>query len=308
MKKKTAWLLAGMLLMMLPLAALAAVQKDEVVYARLSLLGAPEALYIVNAFEADEPAQVVDYGQYAEVVNLSGTDALKTENGEASLSLPEGRWFYQGNGADAQLPWQVQLSWQLDGEPVSDPKTLSGASGKLQLTLTVTPVEELQALSKGLAMQATIALDSQRARNIKAEHATVAWAAGDVTIAYAILPGMAANYTITADVADFALKPVQLAAVSMGVDAAMYRKMVEERFADTPLAAAAGSMMDGFMAGMTSETQPSFADSRNGNIRSLQFVILTAEVPAKPAAPAEQPTASPDEGGFIDRLLSLFGG
>lgn len=308
MKKNIAWLLAA-LLVFSQAAALAQVYKDEVVYAKLDLLGAPYAVYIVNAFETDEEAKQADYGAYTELINLSGTEPLTASDGELNLSLPAGRTYYQGTPEEAELPWDIALSWQLDGQPVADPLELSGAAGQLALTLKVTTKEDMQPIAGGLALQISVPLNADHARNIQAPNATLAWAGGNVTAAYAILPGMGAEYTLTADVENFSMGAMQLAGVRMGMDAAMYRTLVEKNLEGTQLVTVAGNMMDGFIASMAADTQPSFADPRNGDIRSLQFVMLTDEIPAKPVAAEEETLADePAEGGFVDRLLSLFGG
>lgn len=307
MKKSIALLLAGLLLCA-QAGALAQVHKDEIVYARLSARGEPQAVYVVNAFEADAPEQVVDYGAYQQVLNLTDAAPLSVADGAVQLSLHQGRFFYQGNLQEAALPWDIRLDWQLDGKPVEDPRTLSGATGALAITLTVTPKEDMRAVAGGLTLQATLPLDADRASNVQAPKATLAWAAGDLTATYALLPGMPASYTITADVRNFSMGSIQLAGVRMGMDADMYRLMAEERLQDTPLAGAAGNMMENFIGGMTAEKQPSFADSRNGDIRSLQFVLLTEEIPPAEPHAEEAPMTGEAEGGFFQRLLKLFGG
>src|SRR5690606_20443331 len=47
------------------------VGKDEVVYATLSPDGIGKELYIVNSLEVSEGGQVVDYGKYSSVKNLT---------------------------------------------------------------------------------------------------------------------------------------------------------------------------------------------------------------------------------------------
>lgn len=305
MKKTLAWLTAALLLA-LQLGAAAQTHKDEIVYARLNLRGQPQAVYIVNAFEAAEPSEVVDHGVYAQVTNLSGTDPLAPEDGTLALSLPEGRWFYQGDLEAPALPWQVDIAWQLDGELVEDPLSLSGATGALAITLSVTPREEQLPLIEAHTLQVSVPLDADRCQNVQAQSATVAWGAGDIIVTYAILPGMPANYTLTADVEDFAMGPIQLAGVRMGMDAAMYSQMAEKRLEGSPLVTAAGTMMDNFIAGMAGGEQPSYADSRNGAIRSLQFVLMTEEIPPKPAPPEENPDPAGREEGVLNRLAALF--
>ena len=54
----------------------AEVIKSEIVYAKLSAAGEPEQVFVVNAFELDEPAEAMDYGILLSQRYLEGRKTL----------------------------------------------------------------------------------------------------------------------------------------------------------------------------------------------------------------------------------------
>ena len=55
----------------LPANALAAVEKNEIVYANLEADGSGRQVIVVNRFESDEAQTVTDYGSYDKLTNLT---------------------------------------------------------------------------------------------------------------------------------------------------------------------------------------------------------------------------------------------
>lgn len=308
MKKLTALALAFLLLTGAA-AALGEVKKNEVVYARLSAEGELKDIYIVNAFEADEPQDVTDYGRYDAVINLSGTEPIAYQGDEARLNLPAGRYYYQGNPEQKQLPWDIAIRYTLDGKAVEDPQMLSGAAGKLEIAMDIQVREQLAAYAGGMTLQITLTLDGDTCLNITSDKATIALAGGKQTVAYVVLPGQSAGFSVTADVRDFAMPGIQLAGVRMNMDTEQYQRVSESMLAGNPMAQAIGPMIDNFVKAMAGTAAQSYADARNGAIQSLQFVMMTDEIAAPPApAPESQPVEKPLEEGVTERFLSLFGG
>jgi len=292
------------LVLFLPAMALAEVFKDEVVYARLSPEGKAEAVYLVNSFETDEAADITDYGDYADVQLLAEAGAFDYRDGKADIRLLPGRFNYQGTLKADALPWTFALAYRLDGKE-TEPASLSGASGRLEVTLTVAPNEAMKPYADSLTLQVTVTLDSEKCLNIKAEKATQAVAGGSRTLSYVILPGQPAEYRFSADVRDFSMQGVQAAGVRMEMDAEMYQRVAAQALAGSPLENAVSGMMGGFMQGLQGQKPRSFADDRN-TVRSLQFVMMFGGVPApeKPEQAPEEPQAQ----NVWERFLRLFGG
>ncbi len=302
--KKGAAALMLCLLMALPMGGALAATKTEVVYAKLDNAGQVKGVYIVNEFETEREERVSDYGAYDKIENLSGLDPIAYDGEKAQLPLEKGRFRYQGNPVKADLPWDIALSYTLDGQEVS-PETLSGAAGRVGIRLLVTPKERWEKLTSLMTLQVSLTLDSDRCLGIDAPGATVAAAGGDRTLSYVVLPGIAADYTATMRAEGFYLPAVSVAGVQMAMDGAMYKQYTERMLVGSPLAAVAGNMMDN-MFGRPQARPESFADARNGSIERLQFVMMTEGIPDSPAEKKTEDEAGKAEEGLMARIQKLF--
>lgn len=203
-------------------AASAEYEKTEVVYATLAATGAVEGVYVVNQFDVSRAGKVVDFGPYAEVRNLTDQAELAPSNGAVTFNASEGAFYYQGNteGTAVALPWDVHLSYTLDGAAVF-PDELAGKSGALKIRLTTSPAAGAnETFLDSYMLQATFTLDGNAATGIVAEGATVASSGTDRTIAFTVLPGQNADCTLEAQVTDFEMAGVSIVALpySMAMD------------------------------------------------------------------------------------------
>lgn len=190
-------------------------EKTEVVYATLAADGAPEGVYVVNQFDVEAAGEVVDYGSYESVSNLTDQTPIGFEDGRASFDVPEGVFYYQGNAdaADATLPWDVDVSYFLDGAAVPA-EDLAGESGALRVRVRTAPAEGADpAFAASYMLQITFTLNGDTMRDIEAEGAVVASAGRDRTVAFTVLPGHDADCTLAAQVVDFEMAGIQIAAL-----------------------------------------------------------------------------------------------
>lgn len=302
-KKRAAFLMAFILLMALAVSAGARVLKDEVVYARLTPKGQPEAIYVVNDFEADTQTQVTDYGSYVSALPLAPAEGFAYAEDSTTFMMSAGRFAYQGTLIQGTLPWVIAVSYRLNGEQI-DPGALSGADGKLEITLSVMPEDSMRAYADSLTLQVTITLNREKCLNIQADRATSATAGKSQTLSYVILPGQDAEYTLSADVVDFSMDDIQAAGVRMVFDAQMYQDMFTQSMAGSPFEAVIGDVAGNLIGNMQGADPVSFTDSRN-DVRSLQFVLLIEGIPQQEVqAPAE---VEPAPETVWDRLLHLLG-
>ena len=230
MKKRTLGALALALCFALSLIAVPAAAADapaatgaeEVIYAKLDAAGEPLSAYAVVALNGDAGESVTHYGAYTAVENLTDTSALTYEDGAVTATIPEGgRLYYQGTLESFELPWDIAIGYELDGKSIS-PAELGGQSGALEMTLSVKPNGNAPgAFADEMMLQITVTLDASLCKNISAEGATVANAGGDKTLAFTVLPGAEAEYTVTADVEDFTMAGLTIAGVNYDIASAM---------------------------------------------------------------------------------------
>lgn len=207
-------------------AAAVSTEKEEVVYGMLTSEGKVDGVYVVNSFYAQD---IVDYGDYSEVRNLTTTDVIDLDGGminihRAADSLSENgkgnnqKLYYQGNLDTTDLPWDIAFRYYMDGEEVSA-EEIAGMSGALMIKIDITQNEQCDSrFWEGYALQATVTLDSQKCRNIVADNATIANVGSDKQLSYIILPGKGVSLEIRADVTDFEMDAVSINGVKLNLN------------------------------------------------------------------------------------------
>lgn len=193
-------------------------EKDENIYVNLNQDGSVADVYVVNEYILEKDTELVDYGNYASVKNLSSNDEITAEDGQVRVNAQEGKFFYQGKLEDAVLPWDIHISYTLDGE-VMEASELAGKSGKLKIYVTIreNPEGEENFFDNYL-MQATVTLDTEKCGNITAEGATEANVGKDRQLLYNIMAGQEKEFTISANVKDFEMAAITFQAVPMAFD------------------------------------------------------------------------------------------
>lgn len=188
-------------------------EKTEVVYATLAANGAAQAVYVVNRFDVKTAGHLVDYGDYSQVKNLTTTDELTRSGDTTSVEVDAGAFAYQGDLARAVLPWDVAISYELDGHPISADE-LAGKSGDVAVRVKTTRNEAVNpAFAESFMMQITFTLDENLFSDIVAEGATVASAGQSRTVAFTVLPGHDADLVLEATAKDFSMAGIQFAAL-----------------------------------------------------------------------------------------------
>ena len=189
------------------------VTKSEAVYGMLNSDGSVRNTYVVNRFVSNAPCRWNDFGAYTLVSNLSTAQPLICENEKVAFDMGENPFFYQGTLKDAQLPWIVSLVYTLDGQAIS-PSDLAGASGKLGIALKTNANPKVnRAFYESFVLQVTFTLDGGNCTDIQAEGATIAASGEDHTIAFTVLPGHDGSFNLSAQVKDFEMPSVQIAAL-----------------------------------------------------------------------------------------------
>lgn len=189
--------------------------KEEVIYGNLSHDGSVEQIYAVNIFDSDT---VTDYGRYSNVKNLTTEDKITLKDDTVSVHPSETPFYYEGTLEDAELPWDIDIIYKLDGRQM-DASELAGLRGNLEI---IFEVERNDACDDffydNYALQITAVLDGNYCRNITAEDATIANVGSDKQITYTVLPGKGMSGSITAEVSDFEMDEITINGISLNLN------------------------------------------------------------------------------------------
>ena len=202
----------------IPMSAYAAEKsnkKEEVVYAVLDHSGTVDGLYVVNSFT---DADVVDYGNYENIKNLTTTDEITQDGDRISFHTDADKIYYQGDLKNKELPWNVEIHYMMDGTEYFA-EEIAGKSGSLKITISVTKNKNCDdSFWDGYALQASLALDTEKCKNINAPEATIANVGSDKQLSYIIMPGKGADLTITADVEDFEMDAISINGTKLNLE------------------------------------------------------------------------------------------
>lgn len=196
-------------------------EKHEVVYATLDANGGQEEMYVVNNFTMVEPGEVVDYGPYTNVHNLTNLEEINQTDEKVAFTSDEEEFYYQGDLKDQDLPWDINVSYKLDGKTRS-PEELAGEDGALEVHIDTKKNEQTnEVFFNHYLMQITLSLDGDRYENIQAPDGTVANAGKDRRVTFTVMPEKEGSLVMKADVTDLEMDPIEFAAIpsSMSIDA-----------------------------------------------------------------------------------------
>lgn len=204
-------------------------EKEEVVYAMLDASGDVNGVYVVNSFSGGD---IVDYGDYTSVRNLTTDDAIAQDGDEVTFHTDTDKVYYQGDLKTTDIPWKIAIHYYMDGKEYS-PEEIAGMSGALELKLSITENTACdENFWDGYALQTAVTLDTKQCKNITADGATVANVGSDKQLSYIILPGKGADLTITADVTDFEMDAVTINGVKLNMDMDLDESELKEQIGE----------------------------------------------------------------------------
>ncbi|MGN1433509.1 MAG: hypothetical protein ACI4XI_07390 [Ruminococcus sp.] len=244
--------------------------KEEVVYVNLNDNGSVKDVEVVNIFNTDKAGNVTDYGNYSSVRNMNTTDKISYSNGKTTIDASEGRIYYEGKQKDTAIPWDISISYFLDGSEYSADE-IAGKSGKLRIEIKITDNKDTDDnFYDGFALQTTVTLDTDKCSNITANGATEANVGSNKQLTYTTMPSKDADIEITADVKDFEMTGISINAIPLSLeididDKELTDKVSEMTDAITKIDDGAKSVNDG--AG-------ELKDSVNGELKDGSIQLL----------------------------------
>jgi len=205
--------------------------KDEVVYATLDASGQLDEAYVVNVLDVSKEGTVVDYGTYSSLKNLTDLSKLEQDDNKVRIKAPKGKFYYQGTLKDgSKLPWDITISYLLDGKKVS-PKELAGKEGHIEIGIQTAASENVgKAFFENYILQVSLTLDPDIYSNIEAPGGMIANVGKNKQITFTVMPEKEGDLRVQADVVDFELNGVEIAAVpsTIAIDAPDTKSMTKD--------------------------------------------------------------------------------
>ena len=277
---------------------------EEVIYGRLDNRGRARSAYAVVAVTAGEPGEIVHHGQYTEVENLTDTSPIEYKNGTVTIDAAEaGRYYYQGKLRKALMPWDIQISYPLDGAEI-DPDDLGGASGSLTVDIHTSTNSGFDSyFTDHYMLQISVTLPGEAAEEITARNGTIALAGSDKTITFVVLPGAEGDVGFSAEIKDFTMAGFTIAGVPYSAASMMGDMEEVDMITDgltqlsdgiSALAGAAGQLSDG--ADTLADNGPTLTDASDqiadalnqisSGLQGFDLSSMTGDLSALEALPA----------------------
>ncbi len=218
MKKLVPILLSATLALGLPLSVSAAElsPKEEIVYGILNSDGSIGGVFVVNILTGG--GALTDFGNYVSVRNMNTTDPITQSGGAVSVTTSANRLYYEGTLDNAELPWDITVTYALDGKAVTASE-IAGLSGALEIGIKASQNPDVNPFFfENYALQITLGLNAENCQNIVAEGATIAQVGKKTQMVYTILPGKGAELNITANVTDFEMDAITINGLKLNLN------------------------------------------------------------------------------------------
>lgn len=246
--------------------------KEEVVYINLNNDGSVEEINVVNIFELNENSEIVDYGKYTSIRNMTTTDEIKNLDDTITIDAQAGKLYYEGKLDSRVIPWDISIQYYMDAKEYTADE-IAGQSGSLKIKISVRKNELGQSdFFDTYALQASLTLDTKNCTNIVANEATIANVGSDKQLTYILLPGQEADITITADVTDFEMGGISINGIPLNLnievdDAKLIDRVTELLDAIEQLDDGANELKSGvadLQEGVKNDLQAGVNDLQNG--------------------------------------------
>lgn len=197
--------------------------KDEAIYGNLGANGTLENMYVVNTFHVTKPGKITDHGNYTNVRNLTNLlDIKQTADNNVHFQAEKGDndFYYQGDMDNQPLPWNIAITYKLDGKEV-DPDKLAGKDGSLELQIKTSGNDDVDpTFFENYMMQISLTLDPAKFADIQAPDGTKAKSGKDTQVTFTVMPEKEETFIVSAHVKHFEMDPIDISATpaSMPID------------------------------------------------------------------------------------------
>lgn len=221
MKRSKRWVSLGLSVLMAvssvtaASAASEAPRCDETLYVTLDPYGEVKESSIVKGYSINGASQIVDYGTYDSVINMTDYTEPLIGEGKVIFNLDrysldgtknEGnRFYFEGklSKLPQELPWKIAVSYRLNGVE-KKAEELCGAAGLVEVNIDLTPNEKSSEYFKNnMVLQAATIVDMGKTLSLEAEGAQVQAMGNMKAVLFFALPGEEQHFQIRIGSDDF---------------------------------------------------------------------------------------------------------
>ena len=176
--------------------------------------GDQKEIYVVNKFSVERPGKIIDYGPYTRVKNLTDLTEIELKGERVGFVTSKDLFYYQGTLKDRPLPWDIDVSYRLNGKTLS-PEQLLGKDGKLEIRIHTRANEQAgeNPFFENYMLQISLTLDPEIYRKSRRKAGTVAEAGKNQQVTFTAMPGKEASFVAKADVRDLEVESIEITGI-----------------------------------------------------------------------------------------------
>ncbi len=211
------FLVAIMLLMNSVGVAVPTMNKTESVYVNLDYYGDVEQINVANDCVLTGEKEIVDFGVYESITNLTNRTELKNEDGKIIWDVSGlNRFAYNGkvsNENAKNVPWTFEVSYKLNGVETRAEELL-GKSGLVEITVDIGANKEAKEYYRNNYMlEVTGSYDLNKYLSVESDEAMFVTTGRTKTLMYIVLPGQSTTLTLKIGSEDFEMDGLTFAMV-----------------------------------------------------------------------------------------------
>ena len=171
--------------------------KEETVYIIADASGQKQKVIVSDRLKTQKNEEVRDVSGLENIANVSGSETFRKDAQGNLIWNAEGKDIYYQGTTDEQVPVQVNISYQLNGKPVSADE-LAGKDGHVvirmdyvnsaQKTITVNGTSRLASVP--FVMVSGMKLDAEHFSNVKVTNGKLISEGKDLFAAGVVFPGL----------------------------------------------------------------------------------------------------------------------
>ena len=187
---------------------------DEAMYVNLDYYGKAENVSVVKSYSMNGTNDVVDYGDYTDIINMTNYAQPKTEDGKISFNFDEevDRFYFEGKmkNNQANLPWNFDVTYKLNGVPMQADK-LAGKSGLFEIEIHAIPNPNTNPYYKNnMILQVGTAVNADEILSLEAPGAQIQSLGNKKAVVFMALPQEEQTFTIRIGSDDFEFAGVEM--------------------------------------------------------------------------------------------------
>ncbi len=206
--------LAALMTLMSGVSAYAAAKRpvcDEAMYVTLDAYGKVTNTSVVKSYDLHGSTEVVDYGRYTEITNMTDYGTPEVEGNRVTFSIPEtpenDRFYFEGKlepeEVEAALPWNLSVSYRLNGVE-KHMEDLPHEKGLVEITIDAIPNRRTNEYYRNnMTLEITAIVDMDKNLSVEAPGAQIQSVGNMKAVLFMVMPGEEQHFEIRIGSNDF---------------------------------------------------------------------------------------------------------